>query len=57
MLVSGLAHTVGRALERGDDLAEAGEEIKAVLKVVLAAPATAQPKRAPRARRARAASR
>jgi AcrR family transcriptional regulator len=41
MLVSGLAHTIGRALDRGDDLVATGEEIKAVLKTVITAPAPA----------------
>ena len=41
MLVSGLAHTIGRALDRGDDLTETGEEIKGVLKTVLSAPTPA----------------
>src|SRR4051795_7397415 len=35
MLVSGLAHTIGRALENGHDLGEAAEEIKAVLRDAL----------------------
>jgi AcrR family transcriptional regulator len=57
MLVAGLAHTIGRALEHGDDLVETGEEIKSVMKAVLAPSPAASSKRKPRARRPRAASR
>jgi|SRR3954447_2480138 AcrR family transcriptional regulator len=41
LLVSGLAHTIGRALDRGDDLIDTGEEIKGVLKAVMATRAPA----------------
>jgi AcrR family transcriptional regulator len=41
LLVSGLAHTIGRALDRGDDLIDTGEEVKGVLKAVMATPAPA----------------
>ena len=45
MLVSGLAHTIGRALENGHDLGEAAEEIKAVLRDALIVRAPATPRR------------
>jgi AcrR family transcriptional regulator len=57
MLVSGLAHTIGRALDHGDSIADAGEDIKGVLRAVMTAPAPAKPARKPRTRRARTATR
>ena len=50
MLVSGLRDTIVRAVERGDDLAHAAAEGKAVIKTVLGAhtPVNGRRRRAPR---------
>jgi AcrR family transcriptional regulator len=47
MLISGLAHAVGRALDRGEDLREVGDEVKQVMKAVVVAPAATAPPVAP----------